>query len=347
MTASAKNIAENYKKLTQREHILQLPDTYIGSRDSHRESRWIYDAEEQRMIWREVAFNPGLFKIFDELIVNALDHVTRQAAVADKTKRVSQIVITVSPTQIAIHNDGEGIPISVHPEYKVMVPELIFGHLLTSSNYDEKEEKTVGGKNGYGAKLTNIYSREFVVRTCDGKLLFEQTFTDNMSVVGKPVMKKVVAKSKSFTEIRSTPDLARFYGSGCDVIPDDMLAVLQTRAVDAAALAASNGCRVFLASTVGGTSIAIPVSSFEQYVRLFTEEGVPVFYERAGPRWEIAAVLTRHLHAGCDSGVTDDRHISGRLQRPRAPQHDREKSQAARHRMHRARLSLRQWLEGI
>jgi len=318
--SSTKTVAESYKKLSQREHILQLPDTYIGSRDSHRESRWVYDSEAERMEWRELTFNPGLFKIFDELIVNALDHVTRQAtatsrvgasvAAADKAKRVTQIVVTLTPTTITIHNDGEGIPISVHPEYKVMVPELIFGHLLTSSNYDESEEKTVGGKNGYGAKLTNIYSKEFVVRTCDGKILYEQTFRDNMSVVGKPVMHKAVAKSKTFTEIRCTPDIGRFY-VGATEIPADMLAVLRTRVVDAAALAAANGCRVFLSEgkndSEGAGAVAVPVTSFEKYVRLFTEEGTPVFYERAGPRWEVAAVLTRHLHA---DGAVDDRHIS-------------------------------------
>ena len=294
----------NYKKLSQREHILQLPDTYIGSRDSHRESRWVYNAELECMEWQEITFNPGLFKIFDELIVNALDHVTRQAATAS---RVRQIIVTLTPTQIIIYNDGEGIPISQHPEYKVMVPELIFGHLLTSSNYDEKEEKTVGGKNGYGAKLTNIYSKEFIVRTTDGKLLYEQRFSDNMSVVGKPSMQKVAPKTKTFTEIRCTPDIGRFY-PGAVAIPDDMMAVLRTRVVDAAALAAANGCQVYLTSTVGESAAAIPVASFEQYVRLFLESGSDsVFYERAGPRWEVAAVLTRHLHA---EGAVDDRHIS-------------------------------------
>ena len=311
-------MASAYKKLTQREHILQLPDTYIGSRDSHRESRWIYDADTKKMVWREVSFNPGLFKIFDELVVNALDHVTRTGA--QTTGKVTQIVVTLTPTQIVIRNDGEGIPVTVHPEYKVMIPELIFGHLLTSSNYDEKEEKTVGGKNGYGAKLTNIYSKEFIVRTCDGKIAFEQIFSDNMAVIGKPTMKK--SAGKTFTEISSTPDLARFYSDTTE-IPEDMMAVLRTRVVDAAALAAANGCKVFLASSVGGSTSAagvalgapqrgsatmVPVNSFEKYVRLFTEDGASVFYERCGPRWEIAAVLTRYLHA--DGLAADDRHIS-------------------------------------
>jgi DNA topoisomerase-2 len=301
--ATTKTVAESYKKLTQREHILQLPDTYIGSRDAHRESRWIFNPAEKRMEWREITFNPGLYKIFDELMVNALDQVTRMSAAEDKSKRVSQIAVTLTPTKIVIRNDGEGIPITVHPEYKVMIPELIFGHLLTSSNYDESEEKTVGGKNGYGAKLTNIYSREFVVATCDGKIAYEQTFSDNMAVIGKPVMKKVGATAKSYTEIRSTPDIGRFF-PGATEIPADMLDVLRTRVVDAAALAASAGCKVFL------DAAQVPVNSFEKYVRLFTEADTPVFYERAGPRWEIAAVLTRHLHASDTAGVPDDRHIS-------------------------------------
>ncbi len=305
----ARTMASNYKKLTQREHILQLPDTYIGSRDSHRESRWVFSAESGRMEWREVLFNPGLFKIFDELIVNALDHVTRQAAVADKTKRVTQVVVHLTPTSFEVYNDGEGIPVTLHPEYKVMVPELIFGHLLTSSNYDEGEEKIVGGKNGYGAKLTNIYSKTFTVRTVDTAhgLLFEQVFSDNMAIVGKPSMKKVAGAVKPFTEIRSVPDLERFFGAGVTEIPADMMDVLRTRVVDAAAIAAANGCAVYLGEGGGGKAARISVTSFEKYVRLFTEEGVPVFYERCGPRWEVAAVLTRHLHA---ESLPDDRHIS-------------------------------------
>ena len=303
---TTKTVAENYIKLTQREHILVRPDTYVGSKDAQVESRWTITPELTRMEYCDLVFNPALYRICDELVVNALDQVTRMAAVEDKSKRVTRIVVTLTPTQFIVYNDGESIPITVHPEYKVMVPELVFAHLLTSSNYDEKEEKTVGGKNGYGAKLTNIYSREFTVATSDGKIAYEQTCRDNMAVIGKPVMKKV-SGGKSYTEIRATPDIGRFY-PGETEIPADMMAVLRTRVVEAAALAAANGCKVFLASAVGGSATLIPVSSFEKYVRLFAESAdVPVFYERCGPRWEIAAILTRHLHGDV---ATDERHIS-------------------------------------
>jgi len=105
---------KRYKQLSPREHILQLPDTYIGSRDAHREARWIWDATDKRMTWREVEFNPGLFKIFDELIVNALDHVVRQSAAEEKAKRVTKLVVTLTPTGFTVWNDGESIPVTMH-----------------------------------------------------------------------------------------------------------------------------------------------------------------------------------------------------------------------------------------
>ena len=298
----------NYVKMSQREHILALPDSYIGSRDSHSEFRWVYNPDTAKMNWREVSYNPGFFKIFDELVVNALDHVVRTASkpVAEK---VTMITVTLTPTHFSIRNNGEGIPIETHPEYKVMVPELIFGHLLTSSNYDAGEEKTVGGKNGYGAKLTNIYSREFIIRTCDGKHEYEQIFRDNLSTIGKPVVKKTTGK-KPYTEIRVEPDLARFFPDA-ETIPIDMMNVLRTRVMDACALAAGNGCKVNLSD--GNTpAVQLTVNSFEKFVRLFMEDDGPIFYERCGPRWEIAAILTRSLHA--DPDVSDTawkyRHIS-------------------------------------
>jgi DNA topoisomerase-2 len=263
------------------------------------------------MEWRTVQYNPGLFKIFDEIVVNALDHVTRQAGVPEKARRVSRIVVTLTPTMFRIYNDGDGIPVEVHPEYKVMVPELIFGNLLTGSNYDDDEEKVVGGKNGYGAKLTNIYSREFQLRTCDGKLAYDQRFRENMSATDKPTMRPArgAAGKAQYTEVTAWPDVALFYGAGATEIPADMLDVLRTRVVDAAALVAGRGCHVFLCESAaeGAVAAPIPVVSFEAYARLFAEAGVPVFYERTDPRWEVAAILTRHLHA---DSLPDDRHIS-------------------------------------
>lgn len=145
-----------YQKHTHHQHILELPDTYVGSTKTNEETRWVYDAGSNKMVWRKLLFNPGLYKIFDEIVVNARDEYVRSTVTAGMTP-VKHIDITVSPngegdTILSIENDGDGITIEMDAEQKVMIPEMIFGHLLTSSNYDKTEEKIVGGKNGYGGK---------------------------------------------------------------------------------------------------------------------------------------------------------------------------------------------------
>ena len=80
-----------------------------------------------------------------------------------------QVEINAQQGKISVWNNGKGIPITVHKEQKVYVPEMIFGHLLTSSNYDDSEKKTTGGRNGFGAKLANIFSTQFLVETADAK----------------------------------------------------------------------------------------------------------------------------------------------------------------------------------
>jgi len=45
---------------------------------------------------------------------------------------------------IAVWNNGQGIPVVEHKDEKMYVPALIFGHLLTSSNYDDNEKKVTG-----------------------------------------------------------------------------------------------------------------------------------------------------------------------------------------------------------
>jgi DNA topoisomerase-2 len=307
--------AAQYKKHTHREHILELPDTYIGSVDTSVESRWVYDVASGQMTWRTVSFCPGFLKVFDEILVNALDHRVRmngRLAAGEDVAPMKHLDVTLTPTKITVRNDGDGIPVELHAETGLWAPELIFGNLLTSSNYDKSEEKVVGGKNGYGAKLTNIFSSEFTVETVDHRQRkkYVQTWTSNMSAVAKP---RVTASTvKSYTEISYTPDLARFnwIGGVPSAIPDDMLAILATRVVDAAACAGKE-CRVTLNGAV------LNSNSFPKYIGLYlaAEEGTAgvgaskkrVAFEEAGERWEIGAILTRDLHG---DAPPDERHIS-------------------------------------
>jgi DNA topoisomerase-2 len=185
--------ASAFKKLSHREHVLELPDTYVGSTDTHQESRWLFDEASGKMVRRNVAFNPGFYKIFDEILVNARDALVRSQESGRTPIKHIDVTITEGPEafRISVENDGDGIPIEMHKDEKVWAPELIFGHLLTSGNYDKGEEKIVGGKNGYGAKLTNIFSKSFTVETRSPKHAqkYSQTWTDNMSKAVSPLEK--------------------------------------------------------------------------------------------------------------------------------------------------------------
>ncbi|XRA97708.1 DNA topoisomerase 2 [Pycnococcus provasolii] len=155
------SIEERYQKKTQLEHILLRPDTYVGSIEKSTATMWVHDSE--RMVLKNVTYVPGLYKIFDEILVNAADNKVR-----DAKQDTIAVDIDTAVNTISVYNNGSGIPVDMHKEEGVYVPELIFGHLLTSSNYDDSEKKTTGGRNGYGAKLANIFSTEFVVETADG-----------------------------------------------------------------------------------------------------------------------------------------------------------------------------------
>ena len=153
-----------YQKKTQLEHILLRPDTYVGSIEKLTQALWVY--EDHNLVYRSISFVPGLYKIFDEILVNAADNKQRDPSM-DSVK----VEINVEQNIISVYNNGDGVPVEIHGEEGVYVPEMIFGHLLTSSNYDDTQKKTTGGRNGYGAKLANIFSTEFTIETADGRRL--------------------------------------------------------------------------------------------------------------------------------------------------------------------------------
>ena len=104
------------------------------------------------------------YSIIDEILVNAADNYQR-----DKTMTCIKIEINQEENKISVWNNGKGIPIQIHKESKCYVPEMIFSQLLTSSNYNDEQRKVTGGRNGFGAKLANIFSTKFIIETADHK----------------------------------------------------------------------------------------------------------------------------------------------------------------------------------
>ncbi|WOH04380.1 hypothetical protein DCAR_0623789 [Daucus carota subsp. sativus] len=275
---TAKSIEETYQKKTQLEHILLRPDTYIGSIEKHTSSLWVY--EDSEMVSRSVSYVPGLYKIFDEILVNAADNKQR-----DPKMDTVKVVIDVDNTLISVYNNGDGVPVEIHKEEGVYVPELIFGHLLTSSNYDDDQKKTTGGRNGYGAKLANIFSTEFVIETADGKRLkkYKQVFSNNMGNKTEPHITKC-KESDNWTKVSFKPDLAKF---NMTHLEDDVVALMKKRVVDIA------GC-LGRSVKVELNGERVPIKSFTDYIDLYLksankdkEDPLPRFVERVNSRWEI------------------------------------------------------------
>ena len=190
MSTSSKDLADIYQEKTDIEHILDAPDTYIGSVDSDRVGNWTIN-EENDMVFKNYEWIGGLYKCFDEGIVNCRDHVVRlMQKILKKEKNiipVRNIEITVDRETgvITMMNDGNGVDVAIHPENKLWIPEMVFGHLRTSTNYKKDEKKIVGGKNGFGFKLVLIYSKWGEIETVDHirKKKYVQRFEDNLNVI--------------------------------------------------------------------------------------------------------------------------------------------------------------------
>lgn len=274
---STKTVEETYQKKTQLEHILLRPDTYIGSVEKVQQTLWIFDGT--KMVQKEVGYVPGLYKIFDEILVNAADNKVR-----DSKMDTLRVDIDQESNTVQVYNNGNGVPVTIHKEEGVYVPELIFGHLLTSSNYNDQEKKVTGGRNGYGAKLTNIFSTEFTIETCDGQrgLQYKQIFQNNMALKGEPSITKC-KKTDNWTRVTFKPDLKKF---NMEELEDDIVALMTKRVYDVAGCI-GKGCKVYL------NGEQLKIKKFSDYVDLFlNSQDVPKLHEKVNDRWEICVSVS-------------------------------------------------------
>ena len=177
-----------YQKKTQLEQILLQPDTYIGSVQTMTKPMGVLDPRPPSdippvasgpkgvLVQRDTTYVPGFYKIFDEIMVNAAD--SKQS-----NPKMDTIKIDINQEEgcISIINNGKGISIVMHKEHNLYVPTMIFGHLLTGSNFNGEEDKVTGGRNGFGAKLCNMFSTKVETADKSAKKSFKQTWASNMS----------------------------------------------------------------------------------------------------------------------------------------------------------------------
>lgn len=252
----SKSIEDKYKVLDQISHILLRPQTYLGSNKPNTSVKYIYNNESNKMEQREITYIPSFLKIFDEVITNSIDESKRNT----KLNRID-VTIDKETGRITVLDNG-GIPIVIHKEHKQYIPEVVFGTLLSGSNYSDDEERIVAGVNGYGSKLSNIFSTEFKVSSADGKKTFLQTFSENMRKRTKATTKK---STKKFTEISFIPDYEKFGLSGID---EDHYKMIEKRVYDLCGC--NNKIKIYFDKKL------INFKTFKNYTELYTEE---CFYE--------------------------------------------------------------------
>jgi DNA topoisomerase-2 len=206
---------ESYQSMEHKEHILNVPDTYIGSVEpSSIEDVWVCNSDDI-FVQKDIEVSPGFYNIFNEILTNSSDQClrTREYIKKDNTVQITtaiKITIDEETGIISVLNDGDGIPVVEHAEKKIMIPELIFGQLLTSSNYDKTKKKTWGGKNGYGSKVCLKIGTK--IPTFGGKLVNIEDITSDDKLIGddgfpRKVIDKIIGNDRLFevSQIKGNP----------------------------------------------------------------------------------------------------------------------------------------------
>lgn len=283
---------EQVEKITHIEHILKRPDSYVGSTSRSKDAYWILNKDGTKFDQKNITYSPALLKIFDEILVNAID----RNSVYPKDVKTINVAADLELGVISVENNGPlgGICIQKHPKENIWNPELTFGHLLTSTNYDDNKQRVVGGRNGYGAKLTNIYSSLFQVTIHDSenKVKYVQQWTNNMTTCGEAKITKY-SGATSKVSIAFVPDWKRF---GMTKMDKDFFSIIQKRVWDAV-MCTSDNCVV---SFQGSKLKKMPM---ESYAKMYLDDDTKVASAQCD-RWQVVV-------APSDSGFQQVSFVNG------------------------------------
>ena len=251
--------------MDQREHVIKRPDMYIGSIDVQNSNEQIIDCVEGKYISAciEVKCSKALVKFIDEAIVNCIDNQRR-----DMSQKYIKVGIHENG-EISVSNDGSTVPIEEHDNTGVWKPTVVFSEFLSGSNFDDSETRFTGGRNGIGIKATNTWSTRFevTIQNAASKKKFCQVFEDNMSKIGKAVVRSYSGKT-SITTIKWMPDYEKLgmpevIQRGLD---DNVRKLLQSRVYDICACV-----RPTVSVWLNDTKIGI--KNLQQYAKLLQVEG--------------------------------------------------------------------------
>lgn len=284
---------EKYQMMSEIEHILARSGMYLGSTNDEIIEAPLYQPSTDKIIQvKQAIYNAGLMKMFDEILSNCVDEHRRQ----DSLFQIDMINVDVQDTGVITIEDNGGISVTKHKGTGLLIPELIFGHLRTSSNYDDTQDRTGVGTNGLGAKLTNIFSKWFTVETADGKHQCICEWSNNMQDL-KPI--DVKRSTKHFTRISFQIDLKRFE---LEKLSMSCIRQMQKRCIDACATNPKLTINFTTNSAEGKLNLKCQFESFGDYIKKYI---TPEEYKKTiiykAQRFIIGICPIGHAGAGSDT----------------------------------------------
>ena len=202
--------SNDYQRLDHRTQIYKEADMYLGSISKQSGLIKVLDfvnPTKPKFVDVNFDFPDGCRRLILEPLYNGTDNVVESRS---RNHASGEIDIKMDNKIVTIRNGGIPIPITIHETEKIWTPQLIFATLLTSGQY-KKKEKTGSGKNGYGAKLTNIFSKWMRVRIGNpyDKKSYEQIYEQNMTIINPPTIIEGYSQ-EPFVEVSFMMDFERF-----------------------------------------------------------------------------------------------------------------------------------------
>ena len=210
-----KDVQKEYQKLTDVEHALQRPDSYVGAFNTIMTPQYVVSlntpGDTVRIVEREIAYIPPLERIFLEILSNAADNAVRTKLEGLNPGRIK---VTITDFDIEVYNEGLPVPTDWHNTFKEWIPTMIFFNLRAGSNFDDNKVRKWGGRNGFGAKLTAIFSTLYEV-TCHNtttRIHHFQRGHSNLSSIEPAERTDIMpGDEQSYTNVKFAPDFKRFY----------------------------------------------------------------------------------------------------------------------------------------
>jgi len=204
------------ERLSEHERVLKRPGMFLGALEAVNRKYRTLDLKTLKVENTEFKASDGLEHTFIEASSNAGDNVSRS-----RQNKVDpgDIKVKITDKRVIIHNTGLTFEIKKFKNTDLYQQEIAFGVLGSSTNYNDAIRDDVGGVNGVGIKLTNIYSKEFILKVGDSKnkKLYTQVWQNNMFTRHEPIIADY--DGDSFVEIEYEIDFDRFdplYKNGYD-----------------------------------------------------------------------------------------------------------------------------------